>query len=73
MTDINKEQIKKMLQFVIELVDEKLPIVGSVMDHPIVDEMEKEAVDIFVEACFYTDDGFGDLFPWSAWALHGAL
>jgi len=63
----NAESVKQTLRCVIELVDDKLPVVGPLMDLPIVDELEEALVNRLVDAMLQVSaDEEGDAMPWSA-------
>lgn len=51
MEEKSKKQIfKDFITSVVEVFDNHIPVVGPIMDLPIVDEFEKKTVDVIVES-----------------------
>jgi hypothetical protein len=64
-----KQWCKAQLTAFIEAIDDTLPVIGKAMDLPIVDALEKRAVDILVEAIWPSlshAHANHDVCPWSA-------
>lgn len=63
-----KEEIKRCLYGIIEVLDDQIPMVGRAMDLPIVDSLEKRAVDAVVDVLWDAPchvDLSEDALPWS--------
>lgn len=69
-----KQWYKNQLDAIVEVIDDMIPVVGKVMDLPVVDEIEQKIVDVVIDYVwdFNIDnmkEEYGDIVyvaPWSA-------
>ena len=46
---MDDKTIREAIYFAIEIIDDKVPMIGPILDLPFVDEIEKKAVDTIVD------------------------
>lgn len=65
----SKDTLKKGIMAVLEIVDDKIPFVGPIMDIPIIDKLEEELVGCMVDMVCDASHEYGPMsfdLPWSA-------
>lgn len=55
MGDESKEQVKEAIVYAIEIIDDHLPVVGSIMDLPAIDRAERAIIGGLIDALWDWD------------------